>query len=77
MAHIGLVSDWRSCWKWLSLHFIAAAAAFQGAVLAFPATLQQYLPDWLMHTLAIGLLVAAAAGRLIDQQGDGHGNVDK
>lgn len=69
-----LVSDWKDCWKWLSVHFLIAAGALQGAVMAFPATLQQYLPDWLMHMAAIGLLIAAALGRLVDQKGAHHGD---
>ena len=64
-----LAADWKSCWRWLSVHFIVAGAALQGALLAFPSTLQQYVPESVMHVLAILLLVAAFAGRLVDQPG--------
>ena len=62
-----LVKDWRYAWKWFSIHCIVAAGAVQAAVMSFPATLQQYLPDWILHYVALGLLGAAVAGRMIDQ----------
>jgi hypothetical protein len=63
-----LVANWKSAWKWFSIQFVAAAGAVQLAVLAFPDTIRAWLPDWLTHLLAIMLLVAAVAGRLIDQK---------
>ncbi len=65
-----VVTDWKSCWRWLSVHFIVAGAALQGAFMAFPAALQQYVPDWVMHAVAIALLAAAFLGRLVDQKKD-------
>ncbi len=63
-----LVDDWKSAWKWLSVQFVAAAGSVQLAVLAFPDTLRQYLPDWVTHLVAVGLLAAAVLGRLVDQK---------
>jgi hypothetical protein len=31
--------------------------------------MRTWLPDWLMHMLAVALLVAAVLGRLVDQKG--------
>lgn len=62
-----LVEDWHKCWRWLSVQFIAAAGATQLALVAFPDALRSYIPDQVMHVLAIALLVAAVLGRLIDQ----------
>lgn len=64
-----LVTDWKSAWKWLSVQFVAAAGTVQLAVLAFPETIRQYLPDWLTHLLAVVLLAGAVLGRLVDQKG--------
>lgn len=63
-----LVANWKSAWKWFSVQFVAAAGAVQLSVLAFPDSIRAWLPDWLTHLLAVALLVAAVAGRLIDQK---------
>lgn len=63
-----LVDDWKSAWKWLSVQFVAAAGSVQLAVLAFPDTLRQYLPDRITHLVAVLLLGAAVLGRLVDQK---------
>ena len=63
-----LVDDWKSAWKFLSVQFVAAAGSVQLAVLAFPDTLRQYLPDWMTHLVAVLLLAAAVLGRLVDQK---------
>jgi hypothetical protein len=64
-----LVANWKSAWKWFSVQFVAAAGAIQLSVLAFPDSMRTWLPDWLMHMLAVALLVAAVLGRLVDQKG--------
>ena len=63
-----LVDDWKSAWKWFSVQFAAAAGAVQLSVLAFPDSMRAWLPDWLTHLLAVGLLMAAVFGRLVDQK---------
>jgi len=63
-----LVTNWKSAWKWFSMQFVAAAGAVQLSVLAFPETVRAWLPDWLMHLLAVILLLAAVLGRLVDQE---------
>ena len=63
-----LVANWKSAWKWFSVQFVAAAGAVQLSVLAFPDSIRAWLPDWLTHLLAVALLVAAVAGRLIEQK---------
>ena len=68
-----LVPNWKSAWKWLSVQFVAAAGAVQLSVLAFPDSMRGWLPDWLTHLLAVGLLLAAVLGRLVDQNKAAHG----
>lgn len=62
-----LVENWKSAWKWFSVQFVAVAGAIQLTVLAFPDALKGWLPDWVTHALALGLLVAAVFGRLVNQ----------
>lgn len=62
-----LIPDWKQAWKWSSVRFAAAGAAVQGALLAFPMQLQQYLPAWVLSTLsvfALGCLILAIGGRI-------------
>lgn len=62
-----LVDDWRHCWRWLSVHFIAVSAALQIALLAMPADIRSYLPERLTQAVATALLVAAFMGRITAQ----------
>lgn len=62
-----LIPDWKQAWKYSSVRIAAAGAAVQGALLAFPMQLQQYLPAWVLSTLsvfALGCLILAIAGRI-------------
>jgi hypothetical protein len=52
----------------VSVQLVAAAGAIQLTVLAFPAEVKSWIPDWATHGLALGLLAAAIFGRLIDQK---------
>jgi hypothetical protein len=63
-----LIADWHQAWRWLSVQFIAAAAALQLALLGFPDLLRGYIPESWMHGIAIALLAAAVLGRLVDQK---------
>lgn len=62
-----LVDNAKQAWRWFSIQIIAFCVALQGASIAFPDTLRQYIPDWMMHTIAIVVLGAAVFGRLIKQ----------
>lgn len=62
------VDDWRSAWRWFSVQLVALAATVQLSVLAFPAEMREWLGDEITHWLAVGLLIAAILGRLIDQK---------
>ena len=63
-----LVPDWHKAWRWFSVQLIAATAALQAAWMAFPDALRSYLPDSVMHVIALALLAAAVLGRLVDQK---------
>lgn len=64
---IRLIDDWHQCWRWSSMRLMALSGAIQSVLLAFPGTLAQYVPQWIMSTLATAsllILVLAAAGRV-------------
>jgi len=67
MGRVELIQDWHRCWRWLSVQFVALASVVQIALLSFPDALRAYLPESWLHTITIGLLVAAVVGRLVDQ----------
>ena len=67
--HLKFVPDWHNGWRWFSVHCMALSAAVQGAMMAFPGILQQYVPAIIWQILAIFLLVVGVFGRLIDQKG--------
>jgi Na+-transporting NADH:ubiquinone oxidoreductase subunit NqrB len=62
-----LVTDWRQCWRWLSVHAMAGAIAVQAAWQVLDADLRASLPaDW-VRALTVALLVLGILGRVIDQ----------
>lgn len=71
---IKLVQDWRNSWKWLSIHFAIAGSLVQGYSIALsdywdkvPDTIKQTIPAPLAAKIGLGLLVAGAIGRIIEQ----------
>ena len=66
-----IVTDWRTAWRWFSVQLLVVSAAVQGTMVAFPDELRDYLPDRLMHAIALALLGAAVLGRLINQKPHG------
>lgn len=68
-----LIADWRNAWRWSSIRFLAAGGVVQGALLAFPTQLQQYLPPWLLTGLsefALFCIIAGGVGRITTMERD-------
>jgi hypothetical protein len=62
-----LVPNARQAWKWLSMQFIALAAALQVLWETLPPDALAVIPaDWRGY-ITIGILALAMIGRLIDQ----------
>lgn len=64
---LGLVDDWKQCWKWLSVQFavlIAAAPAIYEYVPQLQDAVSAKHYHWIMGAMAILLIL----GRLKDQQ---------
>jgi len=62
-----LVEDWRRAHRWFSTRAMAASAAVQLTWISLPESLRSHIPEWLVSTLAIGLLIAGALGRIVKQ----------
>lgn len=63
-----LVDNWRSAWKWISVHCMAWALALQGAWELCPADLKAGLPPKLVTVVTVALLVLGILGRLVKQE---------
>lgn len=62
-----LVPNWRAAWRWLSMQFLALAAAAEVAWQTMPPeALAVIAPDWRGY-ITLGLVIAAMVGRLINQ----------
>lgn len=68
--------NWRSAWKWLSIQIAVVSAAVQGALLAFPDAMKQYLPDWVTHWVALACFGAVILARLTATKEPYHGPSD-
>jgi len=64
---IELVEDWRRAHRWLSVRLMALGVALQSAWPLVPDDVKSHLPSWLFSSLSIGILIAAVAGRLVQQ----------
>ncbi len=62
-----LIPNWKRAWRMFSVQSMALAAAITGAWPAVPDDLKALLPPHLAHWVAVVLLVAGIAGRLVDQ----------
>jgi hypothetical protein len=60
-----VVDDWNKGWRWLSVQFMALAAAIQAVLVAFP--LNPYVPAAWMKTAVVICLAAAFIGRFVKQ----------
>lgn len=62
-----LVPNARKAWRWLSMQFMALAAAAEVAWQTMPPEALAVIPaDWRGY-ISLALVLAAMAGRLIDQ----------
>lgn len=64
-----LIPEWRRSWRFFSMQAMALAVAVQSAWVVLPDEMRATLPDSWLRYLTIGLLVAGALGRLVDQGG--------
>lgn len=77
---IQLVQDWKDSWRWLSIHFAIAGSLVQGYSIVLsdywdrvPDSIKQTIPAPLAAKIGMGLLIAGAIGRIIEQ-GKKNGN---
>ena len=66
-----LVEDWRQGMRWLSVQFIALAAAIQAVLVAFP--LNNFIPPAYMKAAVVICLIGAFLGRFVKQKGKSNG----
>lgn len=62
-----LIPEWKSAWRWSSMHAMTAALAIQGAWVAIPSEMQAFVHPIVAHAITGVLLVAGIVGRLVDQ----------
>jgi hypothetical protein len=62
-----LIPNWKRSYRMFSVQAMALAAAISGAWPVVPDDLKAMLPPHLVHIVAVVLLVAGIAGRLVDQ----------
>lgn len=59
-----LIWNWRDAWKWASVQVAAISGALQLALIGFPDTMRNYLPDWVTHWVALFCFAAIVAARV-------------
>jgi len=61
------VSNWRECWRMLSVQAMTLAGAIQGAWLFIPQDLKASIPDNVVQWVTLSLLSLGVLGRLVKQ----------
>lgn len=62
-----LINDWHQAWRWSSIRLMAVSGVLQAVLLAFPEKMAQYVPYWVMSTLAttsLAILLLAGFARI-------------
>jgi hypothetical protein len=64
MRKPNLISNWKECWKWLSVNCMVAAATLQAVWMGIPDDLRQALPKETASGITIALLALGFYGRI-------------
>lgn len=62
-----LVDDWKKAWRWISINCMLLATAIQAAWLSVPENTRLLVPEWLIASVTITLMVLGVIGRLVKQ----------
>lgn len=65
---IKLVENWRSAWKWFSVHCLWISAAIPNVWVSLPPDLKASIPASHMSVIAGVIAVCGIIGRLVDQE---------
>ena len=62
-----LTDNWQDAWKWFSIQFPVINTAFLSTWAVLPSKFQDILPVSVVIGIAVVLIVAGVAGRMISQ----------
>lgn len=65
--NIKLVADWRSSWRWLSVHALSLLAILPLVWLNLPADVKALIPSKYGVYVVLIVALGGIAGRLVDQ----------
>jgi len=63
-----LVDNWKSAWRWFSIHCLWIAAAIPNVWAELPSDLKSAIPPGTMGAIAALVAICGIAGRLVDQE---------
>lgn len=62
-----LVANAKDAWRWASMHAMGWAAAILVAYTSIPVQFQARIPDWIVNSIIVAVLLLGMVGRLVDQ----------
>lgn len=62
-----LIDDWRSAWKYFSVHALLIAGVLPSVWATLPPDLKAYIPPSIMALITAVIAVSGIVGRLTDQ----------
>lgn len=62
-----LIDNWRSIWRFFSVHMMTLAIAIQGTWMTLTDDIKNQLPKDTIHIVTIATLVAGIGGRILKQ----------
>lgn len=67
-----LVDDWKSAWRWFSMHALVLAGIIPSVWAEFPPDLKLVIPASLMGIITAVVAVCGIVGRVINQAKSGE-----
>ena len=64
-----LIEEWRSAWKFLSVHALVLVGIIPTIWTELPDDLKAAIPPGVMSTIAVVIAACGVIGRLVDQGG--------
>ena len=62
-----LVDDWKSAWRWFSMHALALTGVIPTVWAALPPDLKASIPPGTMDTITAVIAACGVVGRLVSQ----------
>ncbi|MCZ0823697.1 DUF7940 domain-containing protein [Dickeya solani] len=62
-----MIDDWKSCWRWFSVHALALAGVIPAVWAELPDDMKASIPAGVMGLVTLAVALCGIVGRLVKQ----------